>query len=172
MQPAFNHPFIFSPPKSSSSSQLPKIMCQLHFHRKIRHFSRLFPGFTWQTPAFLSIFPVPRGVSRNVARPVAFPGLNAATLLAALAPSRLGVAARPGDATTWSELLQTAQLEVQGELLSLIEIEQAMEKWGLVVWGLMGCIYFCMLIYDLYLYLYISISSISLFLCIYIYIYK
>jgi len=72
------------------------------------------PGFTWQTPAIFRWSPSP--------------GLNAATLLAALAPIRLGLAEWPGDAGTWSELLQTAQLEVQGELLSLIEMEQVEER--------------------------------------------
>eukprot|EP00435_Cladocopium_sp_Y103_P045750 s659_g13.t1 len=50
--------------------------------------------------------------------------LNAAALLAALAPIRLGLAERPSDASAWSELLRTAQLEVQGELLSLTDMEQ------------------------------------------------
>ena len=53
------------------------------------------------------------------------PGLNAATLLASLAPQRLGLTSRPSDAGSWAQVLQTAQLEVQGELVSLIEMEQA-----------------------------------------------
>lgn len=50
--------------------------------------------------------------------------LNASTLLAALAPGRIGFHERPHDVTTWAKLLHTAQLEVQGEILSLTEMEQ------------------------------------------------
>ena len=87
---------------------------QPSFHPQISCVQEKNPGFTWQTPALFRWSPSP--------------GLNAATLLAALAPIRLGLAERPGDAGTWSELLQTAQLEVQGELLSLIEMEQVEER--------------------------------------------
>ena len=50
--------------------------------------------------------------------------LNAATLLAALAPSLIGIPQRPSQLSEWAELIRTAQVEVQGELLSLAEIEQ------------------------------------------------
>ena len=65
--------------------------------------------------------------------------LNASTLLAALAPSRIGFHERPHDVTTWAKLLHTAQLEVQGELLSLAEMEQVgvpiLSNHGTVVKG-------------------------------------
>ena len=51
--------------------------------------------------------------------------LNASTLLAALAPSRIGIPERPGDLASWVQLIQTAQLEVQGDLVSLADMEQA-----------------------------------------------
>eukprot|EP00438_Fugacium_kawagutii_P022877 Skav214824 [mRNA] locus=scaffold1772:38736:43772:+ [translate_table: standard] len=53
--------------------------------------------------------------------------LNAATLLAALAPKRLGLE-RPEDPNGWAQLLRTAQLEVMGELLSLSDMEQVIRS--------------------------------------------
>ena len=83
------------------------------------------------------------------------PGLNAATLLAALAPApiRLGLAERPRDAASWGELLQTAQLEVQGELLSLIDMEQV----GDGGWLLLG-IYIQNIMYLFIEFFYLSID--------------
>lgn len=54
--------------------------------------------------------------------------LNASTLLAALAPSRIGIPERPGDLASWVQLVQTAQLEVQGDLVSLADMEQVIRS--------------------------------------------
>ena len=54
--------------------------------------------------------------------------LNAATLIAATAPARLGISEAPANLTAWVELLNTAQLEVQGEVMSLAEIEDGLTR--------------------------------------------
>lgn len=112
MHQALKQPFMLFNPAS-----IHKFHVSTQFSQQNQQFFQVCePGFTWKTSAIFRWSP--------------WPGLNAATLLAALAPIRLGLAERPGDAGTWSELLQTAQLEVQGELLSLIEMEQV-ERGGL-----------------------------------------
>ena len=48
--------------------------------------------------------------------------------MAALAPSRVGVSEAPVNLTAWVELLNTAQLDVQGEVMSLAEIEDGLTR--------------------------------------------
>ena len=54
--------------------------------------------------------------------------LNAATLIAVAAPSRVGASEAPTNLAAWVELLNTAQLEVQGEVMSLAEIEDGLTR--------------------------------------------